>query len=78
MVCWDLPALSLSCKIMSSDLQDLEDELAYDETSSCIEVGSPSGGCISLVYPEELLKVLFSTPFRSTVPVGAVCYRTEM
>ncbi len=42
MVCWDLPALSLSCKIMSSDLQDLEDELAYDETSSCIEVGSPS------------------------------------
>jgi hypothetical protein len=51
-VCWDLPALSLSCKIMSSDLQDLEDELAYDENSSCIEVGPPytsSPGFISAV-----------------------------
>jgi len=39
-MCWDLPALSLSCKIMSSDLQDLEDELAYDENSSLTEVRS--------------------------------------
>jgi hypothetical protein len=64
MVCWDLPALSLSCKIMSSDLQDLEDELAYDEASSCIEVGPPytsSPGFIGVVWPEELLKVLLST-----------------
>ena len=34
----DLPALGLSCKIMSSDLQDFEDELVYDESSPYMEV----------------------------------------
>jgi hypothetical protein len=35
----DLSSLRLSCKIMSSDLQDFEDELIYDESSSYLEVG---------------------------------------